>query len=126
MKRSFLVLACLLAAGHAAAGWSMLQETRDGILYVDREAAERTARGWTVDSSQDFHKIQLHEGKEYLSARTRYELDCSAKQLRRLRVEIYPENMAGGGTLHFDDNAQDWRAPGPGSSEEAIWKSLCP
>ena len=126
MKRPILAFACLLAAGHAAAGWSMLQETRDGILYVDRDAAERTGRGWKVDSSQDFHKVQLQEGKEYLSARARYELDCTSKQVRRLRLEIYPENMAGGGTLHVDDNAQDWRTPEPGSRDEAIWKSLCP
>lgn len=126
MKRFFLALGCLLAAGNAAAGWSMLQENRDGILYVDRESAEKTASGWIADISQDFHKIQQQDGREYLSARSRHALDCTAKQIRRLRVEIFPENMAGGGTLQVDDQPQEWHTPTPGSRDEAIWKSLCP
>jgi hypothetical protein len=126
MKRISVLLVCLLANAHAVAGWSLLQETGDGILYVDREAAEKTAAGWVLDSSQDFHKVQLHEGKEYLSARARYELDCTARKIRQLRVEIYPENMAGGDLVHTDDRAQAWQSLPPGSRDEAIWKSMCP
>lgn len=126
MKRISVLLVCLLANAHAMAGWSMLQETREGILYVDRDSAEKTATGWVVDSSQDFHKVQLHEGKEYLSARLRFELDCAARKIRQLRAEIYSENMAGGEPLHTDDRAQAWQAPQPGSRDEAILKSLCP
>ncbi len=126
MKRIFLALGCLLAAGNAAAGWSMLQENRDGILYIDREGAEKTASGWIADVSQDFHQLQQQDGREYLSARSRHALDCGAKQIRRLRIEIFPENMAGGGTLHTDDQPQEWHTPAPGSRDEAVWKSLCP
>ncbi len=125
MKRFFFLLASLAAAGHATAGWSMLQETREGILYIDRDGAAKTASGWTVDSSQDFHQIQLDQGKEYLSARARYELDCAAKKIRRLRAEIYPENMAGGGALDVNEQVQDWQIPEPGSRDGTIWKSLC-
>ncbi len=126
MKQFFLALSCLLAAGQAIAGWSLLQESHDGILYVDLDGAEKTASGWTLDSSEDFHKVQRFDGKEYLSARARYELDCAAKKIRRLRVEIYPENMAGGGTLDANEQVQDWRVAESGSRDEAIWKSLCP
>lgn len=126
MKRSALALGCLLAAAHASAGWSMLQENREGILYIDRDSAEKTASGWVAEVSQDFHKVQRHGTHEYLSARSRHELDCQAKSLRRLRVELFPENMAGGGTLHADDQPQAWHKPEPGSADEAIWKGLCP
>ncbi len=125
MNRSTVALVCLLAAGHAAAGWSMLQEDRDGILYVDREGADKTANGWVAEISQDFHKEQQQDGKPYLSARSRYELDCAAKKIRRLRQEIYPENMAGGGILQANEQPQPWLTPGPGSRDEIIWKSLC-
>ncbi len=125
MNRSTLALVCLLAAGHAAAGWSMLQEDRDGILYVDREGADKTANGWVAEISQDFHKEQQQDGKPYLSARSRYELDCVAKRIRRLRQETYPENMAGGGILQANEQPQPWLTPGPGSRDEIIWKSLC-
>lgn len=126
MKRLFLMIGCLLTATHAVAGWSMLQESRDGILYVDRERAEKTAHGWVAEISQDFHKVQRHGDQEYLSARSRHELDCAMKKIRQLRAEIFPENMAGGGTLHVDEQPQDWHVPAPGSADEAIWKSLCP
>ncbi len=126
MKRLSVLVVCLMANAHAVAGWSMLQETREGILYVDRDSAEKTAAGWVVDSSQDFHKVQLHDGKEYLSARSRYELDCAARKIRQLRVESYPENMAGGDPVHTEDLTQAWQAPQPGSRDEVIWKSLCP
>lgn len=126
MKRIWLVMGCLLAAGPAAAGWSMLQETRDGILYIERDAAEKTPHGWVAEISQDFHKTQRQGDKEYLSARSRYELDCAAKKIRQLRIELFPENMAGGGLLLADEQPQDWRAPAPGSRDEVIWNSLCP
>lgn len=125
MSKYFL-MACLLgAAGHTFAGWTLLQETHDGILYVDRDGAEKTGNGWRVDSSQDFHRQQVHEGKEYLSEKSRYEIDCGAKKIRTLSVERFPENMAGGDLVHADKKPGDWSVPAKGSSAEAIVNNLC-
>ncbi len=125
MNRWTVTLGCLLAASQATAGWNLLQENREGILYVDRDGAEKTTSGWIADVSQDFHKEQRHDGQAYLSARSRHELDCAAKKIRQLRLDLFPENMAGGGTLYADEKPQAWRTPEPGSRDEAIWKSLC-
>ncbi len=126
MKNAVMFAGLLMAASQACAGWALLQETRDGILYVDRDGAEKTANGWRVDSSQDFHKQQTRDGKDYLSAKSRYELDCSARKIRALSVELFPENMAGGDRVHADQKAGDWSTPESGSGMDAIWKSLCP
>lgn len=126
MKKTITFCCLLLVTGYALAGWSLLQETRDGILYVDRDGAEKTANGWRIDSSQDFHKQQLHDGKEYLSEKSRYELDCSAKKIRTLNVERFPENMAGGDKIHADAKASDWSMPEKGSRLDLVLKSMCP
>ncbi len=125
MKKCFITAAIALACSPAFAGWTLLQETRDGILYVDRDTAEKTSSGWQVDSSQDFHRLQRFEGKEYLSARSRYELDCDGKKLRTLNLELFAENMAGGDAVHAERRPGDWIVPEAGSTPEAIWKSFC-
>lgn len=124
MKAHWIIILAL-AGSPAFAGWTLLQETRDGIVYVDRDSAEKTGSGWQVDSSQDFHRLQRIDGKEYLSARSRYDLDCGEKKLRTLSVELYPENMAGGDPVHAERRPGDWAVPEAGSPLEAIWKSFC-
>ena len=125
MKRLMISLSLLMAATPVFAGWTLLQETHEGILYIDRDGAEKTASGWRVDSSQDFHKQQVRDGKEYLSAKSRYELDCNAKKVRTLGVELFAENMAGGEAVHAEKNAGDWSVPQKGSPAEQIFNSLC-
>lgn len=125
MNKAFLTACLLAAAGQSFAGWTLLRETHDGILYIDRDGAEKTANGWRVDSSQDFHRQQTHDGKEYLSERSRYEIDCGAKKIRSLSVERFPENMAGGDVVHVDKKAGDWSMPAKGGAAETILNSLC-
>jgi hypothetical protein len=125
MKKMLMAAVLLVAAGYVSAGWTLLQETRDGILYIDRDGAEKTANGWRVDSSQDFHKQQIHDGKEYLSEKSRYELDCSGKKIRTLNVERFPENMAGGDKIHADAKASEWSVPDKGSRLDIVLKNLC-
>lgn len=125
MKKMIMTCSLLFAASSALAGWTLLRETRDGILYIDREGAEKTASGWRVDSSQDFHRQQTHDGKEFLSQKSRHELDCSAKKIRTLSVERFPENMAGGDLVHADRKAGDWSVPEKGSGADLIFNSLC-
>ncbi len=125
MKKILLLSLLLCVAGTASAGWALLQETREGILYVDRDGAEKTSNGWRVDISQDFHMPQIHEGKEYLSEKSRYDLDCGAKKIRTLNVERFPENMARGDKVHADSKAGEWTLPEKGSRMEIVLKSLC-
>ena len=126
MTKTFLMACLLAAANHACAGWTLLQETREGILYIDRDGAEKTANGWRVDSSQDFHQQQTFDGKEYLSAKSRYELDCAAKKVRALRIEFFAENMAVGDSVYADQKVGDWSAPEKGSQAERLLGSMCP
>ncbi len=126
MKKIILLLSCLwMMSGTAHAAWTMLKETRDGILYVDKDAAETVASGFKVLSSEDFHVMQNWQGKEYLTAKSWFELDCTGKKIRQLSFEIFPENMAGGGSLYADSKILEWVSPPAGSKHEAIWNSLC-
>ena len=108
---------------HAAL--SILVETRDGILYIDKEGAEKNANILRVMSTQDFHKPQTLNSHEYLSAKAWYDVDCDGKKIRQVSLEIFPENMAMGPTLHKESEAQAWVASDQNRRHEAIWKGLC-
>lgn len=124
-KKAALLIALLIASSPGFAGWTLVQESHDGIVYIDRDDAEKTANGWKVNSSQDFHKVQRLAGHEYLSARMRYDIDCGARKIRTLSMELFPENMAGGGALYANSSPGDWAMPEKGSSLDLIWSSLC-
>lgn len=126
MNKKFAMLAALLiASGPGIAGWTLVQESHDGIVYIDRDDAEKTTNGWKVNSSQDFHKVQRHADHDYLSAKTRYDIDCGARKIRTLSIELFPENMAGGGALYANTKPGDWAVPEKGSSLDLIWSSMC-
>ncbi len=69
--------------------------------------------------------MQRHGDHGYLSAKTRYELDCSAKKIRILSSELFAENMAGGGALYAETKPGDWVVPDKGSRLDLIWASVC-
>lgn len=125
MKKLAMLAVLLLASGPGFAGWMLVQESHDGIVYIDRDDAEKTTNGWKVNSSQDFHKAQRLGDNEYLSAKTRYDIDCGAQKIRTLSVELFPENMAGGGALHADTQPGAWVVPDKGSSLDLIWSKMC-
>lgn len=125
MKHNALKFVLLLAATNAWAGWALVQETREGIVYIDREGAEKTAKGWKVNSSADFHQAQQHQGKNYLSAKATYEVDCNAKAIRTLSLDLFAENMGGGGSVHSEQYSGEWVSPAQGSRLAAIWSSMC-
>lgn len=108
---------------HAAL--SILVETRDGILYIDKEAAEKQGNILRVMSTQDFHKPQTLNSHEYLSAKAWYDVDCDGKKIRQVSLEIFPENMAMGTALHKESEAQAWLASDQNRRHEAIWKGIC-
>ena len=124
--RIFLLSVMLsLCSLPALAALSILVETRDGILYIDKEAAEKNGNILRVMSTQDFHKPQTLNGHEYLSAKAWYEVDCDGKKIRQVSLEVFPENMAMGPTLHKESEAQAWVASDQNRRHEAIWKGIC-
>lgn len=125
MRHFFIGLMMVMVSWPAQAGLSVLLETRDGILYVDKDGAEKQGNILRVMSTHDFHRIQKLNDKEYLSARAWYEVDCKEKKIRQVSLEIFPENMATGGALHKDTEAQPWAAPDPGTRNGIIWKGIC-
>ena len=108
---------------HAAL--SILVETRDGILYIDKEAAEKQGNILRVMSTQDFHKPQTLNSHEYLSAKAWYDVECDGKKIRQVSLGVVPENMAMGPTLHKESEAQAWLASDQSRRDEAIWKGMC-
>jgi hypothetical protein len=126
MMRIFLIsLMMTMCSWPVHAALSILTETRDGILYIDKEAAEKQGNLLRVMSTQDFHKPQTLNGHEYLSAKAWYDVDCVGTKIRQVSLEIFPENMAMGPTLHKESEAQAWVASDQSRRYEAIWKGIC-
>ena len=119
---SFMMSMCCWPV-HAAL--SILGETPEGILYIDKESAEKQGNNLRVMSTQDFHQPQTLHGHEYLSAKGWYEVDCAGKKIRQVALEIFPENMANGGSLHNDTQVQAWVTPEPSTRLATIWKGIC-
>jgi hypothetical protein len=126
MMRIFLFsLMMTMCCWPAHAALSILVETRDGILYIDKEGAEKIGNIVRVMSTQDFHKPQTLKSYEYFSAKAWYDVDCDGKKIRQVSLEIFPENMAMGGSLDNDTQVQAWITPDQGSRQAAIWKGIC-
>jgi len=121
---SFMLVAASLA--HAGqAGLSILRETRDGILYLDRDSIEKKDHIQRVMSTQDFHRVQNLDGHEYLSAKAWYEVDCASKKIRQVSLEVFPDNMAMGGAIYSKTEPQAWTAAADDSHPGVIWKGVC-
>lgn len=125
MQHFFISLMMAVICWPAHAALSILTETRDGILYIDKEGAEKQGNILRVMSTQDFHHPQTHQSHEYLSAKAWYDVDCAGKKIRQVSLEIFPENMAMGKALHNDTQAQEWLGADQNPRHAAIWKGIC-
>lgn len=128
MRLSPLFLLLLTAASIAQAGQpglSILRETREGILYLDRDSLQKQGNIQRVMSTQDFHRVQNLDGYEYLSAKAWYEVDCTAKKVRQVSLEVFPENMAMGGAVHTKTEPQPWADADDNSRPGIVWRGVC-
>lgn len=124
-KWHLLFIALTLMPSPAWAGWQLVSETRESILYIDLDSAQKNGQLVQAESSQDFHLIQKLVGHAYLSAKFINEYDCEKKQLRQISLTIFPENMANGDILFSEKTPQDWAPLQPGSTGEALWQQAC-
>ncbi len=128
MRLSPLFLLLLTAASIAQAGQpglSILRETCEGILYLDRDSLQKQGNIQRVMSTQDFHRVQNLDGYEYLSAKAWYEVDCTAKKVRQVSLEVFPENMAMGGAVHTKTEPQPWADADDNSRPGIVWRGVC-
>lgn len=128
MRISIIVFFLLVTAPVAyagQAGLSILRETRDGILYLDRDSIEKQGEIQRVMSTQDFHRLQKLDGHDYLSAKAWYEVDCAGKKIRQVSLEVFPENMAMGGAVYKKTEPQPWSEAEDNSRLGVVWKGVC-
>ena len=76
-------------------------------------------------STQDFHRLQNLDGHDYLSAKAWYEVDCAAKKIRQVSLEIFPENMAMGGAVYKKTEPTPWADADDNSRPGVVWKGVC-
>lgn len=119
---------CFLAGMALAsqAGLALVGETKESIIYINLDAAEKKGDVVKAEGSQDFHQLQTLAGHNYLSAKFVHEFDCATKQVRQMALSIYPENMANGGALLSDTQAKDWATPTNGSAQAMMLNKACP
>lgn len=126
MQRKFLLMAVfLLITNYASAGWQIVKETRDGILYIEPDSIEKSGDYIKAVSFQDFHKMQSRSEKSFLSAKFKNEYDCKKIMFRQLELMLFPENMANGELLFNETDVQNWVAPQPDSAEDALLRIAC-
>ncbi len=119
------VIILMLGLSSAWAGWQLIGETRESILYIDLDTMEKNGSFVKADSFQDFHKMQSLAGQSYFASKTRSEYDCAKNLMRQIEFSIFPENMGSGGALFTENKTQDWIPVPAGSSAESIWKTAC-
>ncbi len=120
-----VILVGMLASTDAMSALTILAETREGLIYIDQTSIEKNPSTQKVAITQDFHEMQTLGTHEYLSSRSRYEIDCPGKKLRQIRIEIFPQNMAMGGLLQDDSQTQAWTTPEQGKLQSLVWSALC-
>ena len=120
-----VMLAAVSIAQAGQAGLSILGETRDGIVYLDRDSIEKKDNIQRVMSAQDFHRVQNIDGHDYLSSKAWYEVDCASKKIRQVSLEVFPENMAMGGAVFSKNEAQAWTEADDNSRPGMVWKGVC-
>ena len=126
MQRQILaVFMLMLGLSNAWAGWQLVAETRESILYIDLDTAEKNGNLVKADSFQDFHKMQTLAGQSYLASKNRNEYDCAKNLVRQIEFSIFPENMGNGGALFTENKIQDWIPVQAGSSAQSLWKNAC-
>ena len=111
---------------HAVAGMALVGETKESIIYINLDAAEKKGDVVKAEGSQDFHQQQRLAEHDYLSAKFIHEFDCAKKQVRQLALSIYPENMANGGALLSDTQVKEWATPAAGSAQAMMLNKACP
>ncbi len=127
--RYFKSLGCCFLACYALtlhAGLALVGETKESIIYINLDAAEKKGDVVKAEGSQDFHQQQQWAGHDYLSAKFVHEFDCAKRVVRQLALSIYPENMANGGALLNDTQAKDWASPAAGSAQAMMLNKACP
>ena len=118
------VLSCFLFnVSHAAL--TLVTETKEGIVYVDLDSAEKNGDLIKVHGSQDFHRLQNLSDTNYLSAKFVNEFHCEKKEVRQISLSVYPENMANGEVLKTDTEIKPWSTPATGSPLELMLKKVC-
>ena len=122
--KSFIFLGITITAD-AFSALAILAETREGLVYIEQKSIEKKQDTQLVMITQDFHEMQTAGTHEYLSSRSQFEIDCAEKKLRRIRLEIFPLNMAMGGILHEDSQTQSWINSDQGKLQSLIWSAVC-
>ena len=78
MQRKIILMALFLSvANYASAGWQIVKETRDGILYIDPDSIEKNGEYIKAVSFQDFHVMQSRSDKSFLSKK----VECGSRLL---------------------------------------------
>ena len=124
LAKSLIVFGMLISTD-AKSALTILAETKEGLIYIDQNSIEKTASTVRVSITQDFHEMQTLGTREYLSSISWYEIDCTGKKLRQIRIEIFPQNMAMGGLLQEDSKNQNWTTPEQGKLQSLLWTAHC-
>lgn len=123
MKRLCLqLLALLMLASGARAGWVEMGRTDEGTFYLDPATVRQAGSHLEVWELTDLKARD--EGSE-LSRRSRVAYDCKQGLTRVLSLETYLDPMATGRTVVSVEREGLWKEVPAGTAYETGFKTVC-
>jgi hypothetical protein len=121
-----LITFLFLISSPVWANWEFVADNDNGTHFlVDFQNIRKEGnyvRAWVLTN---FAKPQRVSGRDILSLRSRYELNCPKEQIRNLAIQAFSNRNASGEVIGADDSSGNWYEPAPRTPDWEILKSVC-
>ena len=122
----YLLSLLILIASPAWAGWEKVTETKDGdLLFFDRDTIRREGSRVKFWELANLVKPNVVGGREYLSMRSRIEIDCKQEQQRHMTITAFAGLFANGEQIATVTDLGQWKDIAPDTVTWTILKTVC-
>lgn len=111
-----------------AVQWTQVADSATQVAYLDPSSLERTKDGLRATVKINYTTPQSFSGDSYLSSRSVYIIDCSARRLADRQNAIYAQADLGGKKLSDASRSTGnliWRDATEGSIDGELLTSAC-
>lgn len=111
-----------------AVQWTQVADSATQVAYLDPSSLERTKDGLRATVKINYTSPQSFSGNSYLSTRSVYIIDCSARRLADRENAIYAQADLGGKKVSSASRSMSnliWRDATEGSIDGELLTSAC-
>jgi hypothetical protein len=126
MNLKFCLLAFVMVASPAWAGWEHVAEQENGARFlIDYQTIRKDGNKVKFWQLVNFPTPQTFGEFKYLSTRSRQEYDCKQEQRRFLTATLFESWNAKGEKLLTIEEAEKWQEIPPETVGRAILQKVC-